>query len=179
MSLVKCHNCGKWQDACICEKSLSGDGWRDCTKELPEFPEMQNDILLYTRKGYYTIGYYIGRFVGDGLKNRGDVIAWRPLPDPPSFTQQHEHHKCPIADDTVLGDEPPMTDIGLCDLELIACYDGGVYWFMDYRFKDDSGGAFLNSQIYKDDKEAIFALIRRTIEWEECRTEKKQEAGDE
>jgi hypothetical protein len=72
----------------------------------------------------------------------------------------------------VLCDEPPMTDIGLCELELIACYDGGVYWFLDYRFSDNSGGAFLNSQIYKDDKAAIFALISGTIKWSECHTEK-------
>ena len=64
------------------------------------------------------------------------------------------------------------TIIGLCELELIACYDGGVYWFLDYRFRDDSGGAFLNSQIYKDDKAAIFALISGTIKWTECHTEK-------
>jgi len=84
----------------------------------------------------------------------------------------YEQHICPIADDAVLGDEPPMTDISLCNLELIAHYDGGVYWFMDYRLKDDSGGVFLNSQIYKDDKAAIFALISGTIKWEECHTEK-------
>ena len=64
------------------------------------------------------------------------------------------------------------TIIGLCELELIACYDGGVYWFLDYRFRDDSGGAFLNSQIYKDDKAAMFALISGTIKWTECHTEK-------
>lgn len=66
----------------------------------------------------------------------------------------------------------PLSSIGLCELELIACYDGGVYWFLDYRFRDDSGGAFLNSQIYKDDKAAIFALISGTIKWTECHTEK-------
>ena len=84
----------------------------------------------------------------------------------------HSQHKCPIADHAVLGDEPPMTDIDLCELELIAYYDGGVYWFLDYRFKDDSGGAFLNSKIYKDDKAAIFALISGTIKWTECHMEK-------
>lgn len=78
----------------------------------------------------------------------------------------------PLSSHAVLGDEPPLTDIGLCELELIACYDGGVYWFLDYRFRDDSGGAFLNSQIYKDDKAAIFALISGTIKWTECHTEK-------
>lgn len=57
-------------------------------------------------------------------------------------------------------------------LELITCYNGGVYWFLDYRFKDDSGGAFLNSEIYEDDKAAIFALISGTIKWTECHTEK-------
>jgi hypothetical protein len=40
----------------------------------------------------------------------------------------------------------------LCEMELITYYDGGVYWFLDYRFKDDSGGVFLNSEIYEDDK---------------------------
>ena len=33
-------------------------------------------------------------------------------------------------------------------------------------------GAFLNSQIYKDDKAAISALISGTIKWTECHTEK-------
>ena len=77
-----------------------------------------------------------------------------------------------LSSDAVLGDEQPMTDIGLCELELIACYDGGVYWFLDYRFSDNSGGTFLNSQIYKDDKTAIFALMSGTIKWTECQTEK-------
>ncbi len=65
-----------------------------------------------------------------------------------------------------------MENVGLCNLELITYYDGGVYWFLDYRFKEDSGKVFLNSQIYKDDKSAIFALISGMIKWTECHTEK-------
>ena len=73
---------------------------------------------------------------------------------------------------SLISDEPTMTDTVLCELELIVCCDGGVYWFLDYRFKDNSGGAFLNSQIYKDDKAAIFALVSGIIKWTECHTEK-------
>ena len=56
-------------------------------------------------------------------------------------------------------------------LELVEI-DDGVYWFLDYRFNDDEGWAFLNSQIYKDDREAISALIAGTIKWTECYTGK-------
>jgi hypothetical protein len=63
------------------------------------------------------------------------------------------------------------TDMYLCKLELISYHDGGVYWFLDYRFKDDSGGVFLNAEIYEDDKAAISALISGTIKWIECHTD--------
>lgn len=61
-----------------------------------------------------------------------------------------------------------MIDTVLCKLELITCYDNRVYWFLDYRFKDNSGGAFLNSQKYADDKTAISSLINGNIKWTEC-----------
>lgn len=121
-----------------------------------------------------------GRCVPDGeytFLYRGSKLMMSDTPDEKQGIQRSKYMLKKIWDKVkgwfcLCSDIPTMTDIGLCELELIAHYDGGVYWFMDYRLKDDSGGVFLNSQIYKNDKDAIFALIAGTIKWTECHTEK-------
>jgi len=50
-------------------------------------------------------------------------------------------------------------------LELIDT-GSGYYWYLDYRFDDDSGGQFAESYLYETDKEAIEALINNNITWQ-------------
>lgn len=48
-------------------------------------------------------------------------------------------------------------------LELIKKTDGQYYWYLDYRYEDNSGGRFVESINYKTDKEAIQALTQNKI----------------
>jgi hypothetical protein len=68
-------------------KPLLGDGWWDAKKEVPEY----KFIMLVFCDGcgdvdYYSFGRYEdGRWIDKFDSCVLDVIAWRPLPDPPAF----------------------------------------------------------------------------------------------
>ena len=67
--------------------AVLGDGWRDAKKEVPEY----KFIMLVFCDGcgdvdYYSFGRYEdGRWIDKFDSCVLDVIAWRPLPDPPAF----------------------------------------------------------------------------------------------
>lgn len=51
-------------------------------------------------------------------------------------------------------------------LELIQTeIKGACYWWLDYRFLDESGGRCEASIDYPSDKEAITALLENKITW--------------
>lgn len=43
----------------------------------------------------------------------------------------------------------------------------GYYWLLDYRYKDKESGIYLCSKTYKTDREAIWALVKNKIKWDD------------
>ena len=79
--------------------AVLGDGWRDVRKELPPAGEL---VLLYFSGGNYVQAEYFSyypkgheneekylqrgwKFDAEEIGIGEEAIAWRPLPDPPSF----------------------------------------------------------------------------------------------
>ena len=68
------------------------EGWRDANIYLPKSREIvwlycKTRVMgiLFQTSGYWTIGTSWYEYNGDGLELNVEVIAWRPLPDPPAF----------------------------------------------------------------------------------------------
>ena len=91
----KCLKCG--HQICVCEEKLNnvGDGWRDVRKELPQRQEgvrySQVPCIVYRDKNIEILVFnhehmcWDDRYGDDFVCDIGDVIAWRPLPNPPDF----------------------------------------------------------------------------------------------
>lgn len=63
--------------------ALFGDGWRDTRKVKPP---RQDCYLVYDSEGSMFLCAYDTEFRHDGgIDGKAEIIAWRPLPDPPAF----------------------------------------------------------------------------------------------
>ena len=58
------------------------DGWRDAKKESPE---EEGYYLIYWRGNIEKEYWYNDKYGKRWGYNKNEVIAWRPLPDPPAF----------------------------------------------------------------------------------------------
>lgn len=81
---VPCEHCNPKADG---DYAVLGDGWRDARKE---YPEHDNDVLVYCDgcggEDYYSLGKYVGGQWADKFDTCVmDAIGWVELPDPPAF----------------------------------------------------------------------------------------------
>lgn len=97
----QCNKCGKdfladYESVCpVCKKADCGspqlyEGWRDASKELPDVIDR---YLVYVKHDMYreikVYSFHPGDYDNSGWIHNArivdNVIAWRPLPDPPAF----------------------------------------------------------------------------------------------